>query len=70
MFERATSQLNFIISKVLDSESKKECTEEEKKRMIEIIKGQGIIDEKSKQERPVDFGSVLNVLLNSDPYIS
>lgn len=54
--------LDVIISDInIGSKSKKPCTEEEKKQMIDILKGYELLDSKDVEDRPVDFGSVLRV---------
>lgn len=44
-----------------NQKSKKPCTEEEKAKMLEILKGYDVLDKEETKNRPVDFGSVLNI---------
>ena len=58
---KALQNLNVIVSDInFENESKKPCTDEEKARMIEIINGYQIVESK-KEDKPLDFGSVLSI---------
>ena len=63
IFGNAFKNLEKIIIKS-DTEFKKEykkaCTEEEKARMLEIINGYQVV-KSEKEDRPLDFGSVLRI---------
>ena len=53
--------LELVISNVgFKGESKKPCTEEEKQQMIELLQGYQVSNFE-KQDKPVDFGSVLRI---------
>ena len=61
LFDGIFGKLDVIVADVeFKNESKKPCTEEEKARMLEIIKGYQVVESK-KEDKPLDFGSVLRI---------
>lgn len=62
VLDNILGKLDVVISDIkIGSQSKKPCTEEEKKKMLDILKGYESINSKNIENRPVDFGSVLRV---------
>lgn len=61
LFSDAIDKLQVVVSGIsFKGESKKPCTEEEKERMLEILKGYQD-GNTEKQDKPLDFGSVLRI---------
>ena len=62
ILDKILGKLDVFISDIdIGSKSKQPCTEEEKKQMIDILKGYEVMNSKNVEDRPVDFGSVLRV---------
>ena len=62
LLDNLLSKVDVIVSDFnFNSKSKKPCTEEEKKKMLDILKGYEVLDKQEIESRPVDFGSVLRI---------
>lgn len=62
VLDNILGKLDVVISDInIGSKSKKPCTEEEKKQMMDILKGYESLNSKNVEDRPVDFGSVLRI---------